>query len=90
MRLLTFPLKFMFYYILGLIGILAVSIAPEVFKEKGLYNFVGFLEEFFKFVFVFLDGENWSYSYKGITVDFLDMLWGPYLYSLQIIGGALG
>ncbi|MGD6850337.1 ABC transporter permease subunit [Rossellomorea aquimaris] len=90
MRLLTFPLKFMFYYILGLIGILAVSIAPEVFKERGLYNFVGFLEEFFKFVFVFLDGENWSYSYKGITVDFLDMLWGPYLYSLQIIGGALG
>ncbi|MCA1066300.1 ABC transporter permease subunit [Rossellomorea sp. AcN35-11] len=89
MRLLVFPLRFIFYYILGLIGILAVSIAPEVIKEKGLYNFVGFFEGLIKFVFVFIDGENWSYSYKGVTVDFLDMLWGPYLYSLQIICGAL-
>ncbi|UXH42732.1 ABC transporter permease subunit [Rossellomorea vietnamensis] len=90
MKYLKFPIRFIFYYILGLIGILAVSIAPEVFKERGLYNVVGYLEEFIKFIFVFMDGANWSYSYKGITVDFLDMLWGPYLYSLQIIGGALG
>ncbi|WP_064091663.1 ABC transporter permease subunit [Rossellomorea aquimaris] len=89
MRIVTFPLKLMFYYILGLIGILAVSIAPQVFKERGLYNFVGFFEEFIKFIFVFLHSENWSYSYKGVTVEFLDMLWDPYLYSLQIIGGAL-
>ncbi|PFA68679.1 ABC transporter permease [Bacillus sp. AFS015802] len=90
MKLLAFPIRFIFYYILGLIGILAVSIAPEVFRERGLYNVVGYMEEFIKFIFVFLDGTNWSYSYKGVTVDFLDMLWGPYLYSLQIIGGALG
>ena len=90
MKYLKFPIRFIFYYILGLIGILAVSIAPEVFRERGLYNVVGYLEEFIKFIFVFMDGDNWSYSYKGITVDFLDMLWGPYLYSLQIIGGALG
>ncbi len=90
MKFFMFPIKFIFYYILGLIGILAVSIAPEVFREKGLYNFVGYIEGFIKFIFVFMDGESWSYSYKGVTVDFLDILWGPYLYSLQIIGGALG
>ena len=89
MRILRYSLKLIFYYILGIIGIFAVSIAPQVLREKGLYNMVGYLEEFFRFIFVFLDKENWSYSYKGITVNFLDILWEPYLYSLQIIGGAL-
>jgi peptide/nickel transport system permease protein len=89
MRILKFPLKLMFYYVLGLIGILAISVAPESFRERGMYNFIGYFEEFIKFIFVFIDTDNWIYYYKNAPVGLLEFLWEPYLYSMQILGGAL-
>jgi peptide/nickel transport system permease protein len=89
MRVLKFPLKLIFYYSLGLIGILAVSIAPQAFTERGMYNFIGYFEEFIKFIFYFIEPENWIYYYKNQPVELLEFLWGPYLYSLKILGGAL-
>ncbi|MBH9968646.1 ABC transporter permease subunit [[Bacillus] enclensis] len=89
MRYLKFPLKFVFYYFLGFIGIIAISVAPQSMRERGMYNFIGYSEEAVKFFFSFWDKENWSYTYKGYTEHFMDMLWEPYLYSLQVLGGAL-
>ncbi|MCA1057044.1 ABC transporter permease subunit [Rossellomorea aquimaris] len=89
MRILRFPLKFLFYYFLGFIGIIAISVAPQAMRERGLYNFIGYAEEAVTFFFAFWDKENWSYSYKGYTEHFMDMLWEPYVYSLQVLGGAL-
>jgi peptide/nickel transport system permease protein len=89
MKLVRVPLKLVFYYILGLLGIMAISVAPQAVRERGLYNFIGYLEEIIRFIYAFMDKESWSYSYKGYTVHFMDMLLEPYLYSLQVLGGAL-
>ncbi|XXM71583.1 ABC transporter permease subunit [Lysinibacillus sphaericus] len=89
MKYLKFPLKFMFYYFLGLIGIIAISAAPESMRVRGVYNFIGYSEEAVKFFIAFWDKDNWSYTYKGNTEHFMDMLWEPYLYSLKVLGSAL-
>ncbi len=82
-------IRVLFYYLLGVLGILGVSIAPQVIRERGLYNFVGFIEEYIKFFFLFINKENWSYTYKGATTEIFDMLWGPFVYSMQILLSAL-
>ena len=87
---LSYLLKIPFYYFLGILGIVFVSIAPLAFKERGIYNGIGYLEEFFKFAIALPKRETWFYMYKGYEVDVLQMLAGPYYYSLQILFGALG
>ncbi|WP_409252590.1 ABC transporter permease subunit [Bacillus sp. SCS-153A] len=87
---LFFLLKVPFYYFLGIVGIVFVSIAPHAFRERGIYNGIGYLEEFFKFAFSLPKKETWFYMYKGYEVDVIEMLLDPYYYSLQILFGALG
>ncbi|WP_113927654.1 ABC transporter permease subunit [Bacillus sp. P14.5] len=87
---LYFLVRVPFYYFLGILGIIFVSIAPHAFKERGIYNGIGYLEEFFKFAFSLSKRETWFYMYKGYEVDVIDMLIEPYFYSLQVLFGALG
>ncbi|KML01834.1 ABC transporter permease subunit [Rossellomorea marisflavi] len=88
-KYLSVPLRFILYYILGILGILGVSVAPQVLSEKGLYNFVAFIEEFLKFTIYFADPANWEYNYKGQVDSLFNVLWEPYLYSMTIILGAI-
>ncbi|WP_409291425.1 ABC transporter permease subunit [Peribacillus sp. SCS-37] len=83
-------IKIAFYYVLGVIGILFVSIVPGVIASGAVYKIPVYLEEFYKFFFEFLKKENWVFYYKKQPQPILEFLKEPYIYSAKIfIGGIL-
>ncbi|WP_409296899.1 ABC transporter permease subunit [Peribacillus sp. SCS-26] len=83
-------IKIVFYYVLGVIGILFVSVVPGVIASGAVYKIPVYLEEFYKFFFEFLKKENWVFYYKNQPEPILEFLKEPYIYSAKIfIGGIL-
>lgn len=85
-------LKLLLFYLLGIVGILIVSILPRaVFSE--IWSPIAFLDFLYRFCESFLNPESWQYSVPStvnvVKVPLLDVLWGPYLYSMQILLAAV-
>ncbi|TCT26346.1 peptide/nickel transport system permease protein [Melghiribacillus thermohalophilus] len=81
--------KIAIHYILGVIGILAISVAPDVIRTYGVYDAWAYVKEFFQFVKAFVQPESWVFLYKDHPQPILEFLWDPYVYSLQILLGAI-
>ncbi|WP_257967917.1 ABC transporter permease subunit [Peribacillus deserti] len=82
-------IRILFYYILGIIGILFVSIVPTVIASGNIYNIPVYLQKFYEFVKVFLKSENWIYYYKNEPMPIIGFLKEPYIYSAKIFISAI-
>ncbi|MFD1019532.1 ABC transporter permease subunit [Thalassobacillus hwangdonensis] len=78
-----------FYYLLGVVGILAISVAPYSLAERGVYNPFGYTVEFFKFVFNFFKPNSWSVHYTYESTPIFEIVWDPFVYSMQIFTSTL-
>ncbi len=83
--------KLMFYYLLGVLGILGVSIAPQVFATTGIFDVVSYGKAFGQFVVEFFSPDAWVYVYGNPPHEFpiIDVVWDPFVYSMQILLSAL-
>ncbi|WP_051348715.1 ABC transporter permease subunit [Peribacillus kribbensis] len=90
MEFIIRSIKILFYYLLGALGIVFVSIVPSVISSGQIYNIPLYFKEFYRFVLVFIKPENWVYTYKNVPMPILDFLKEPYIYSAKIfISGIL-
>ncbi|MGI8316567.1 ABC transporter permease subunit [Halobacillus mangrovi] len=85
-------LKFAGYYLLGLIGILVISTAPALFRERSYFNVSAFVSEFQTLLNQIIQPSEWVYLFKGSPEPLLPYLWEPYQYSMTIffVGIILG
>ncbi|MRG86246.1 ABC transporter permease subunit [Salinibacillus xinjiangensis] len=79
------------YYILGIVGILCISIMPQVFQTRGLTDIKGYFIDLSQFFKQFVNPDSWVYIAGRPPKEFplLDVLWDPFIYSMQILLGAL-
>ncbi|MBO8156588.1 MAG: ABC transporter permease subunit [Bacillaceae bacterium] len=82
-------IKPVIYYILGILGILAISVAPNVIREYGVYNVWAYMKELGNFVVTFVQPDSWIFLYKGQPRPVLEFLWEPYVYSMQVLLSAI-
>lgn len=85
------PLKFITYYVLGIAGIICISVVPQVFATKGVGNLIGYFQELGSFLAKIPHPEEWVYQVWETNVEFpiLDVIWEPFLYSMLIFLGAV-
>ncbi|WP_079477905.1 ABC transporter permease subunit [Halobacillus salinus] len=76
--------KFFFYYILGIIGILLVSTTPALFRQGSLFNLSAYFAEFKMLVASLFQPSDWVYLFKGNPVPLFDYLWEPYRYTMTL------
>lgn len=74
--------RFFFYYILGIIGILFISTTPALFREGSLFNVSTYLQELQMLIGDLFHPSEWVYNFKGNPVPLFDYLWEPYRYSM--------
>ncbi|MCP8617392.1 ABC transporter permease subunit [Salirhabdus salicampi] len=77
------------YFLLGIFGIICISVAPKALENKQLTNSANYLSELFSFIKEFLDVDNWVFVYRGQPNPIWEYLWEPYIYSMQILLGAI-
>ncbi|GAA0487674.1 ABC transporter permease subunit [Salinibacillus aidingensis] len=90
-------LKPIVYYILGIFGILCVSIMPKRFMEAqqpdagGLFHIGEYVQTLWPFIVDFFNPDSWVYMYGRPQKPFplLETLWEPFVYSMQVLVGAL-
>ncbi|MBD1222942.1 ABC transporter permease subunit [Virgibacillus halodenitrificans] len=83
--------RMVFFYILGIISILIISVLPNYFSSLGFPEAPGFLKQVTDFLVAFVNPDSWLYAVEGSPGKFsvLDVLWEPFLYSAKILLGAL-
>ncbi|MFD1738041.1 ABC transporter permease subunit [Bacillus salitolerans] len=77
------------HYVIGLLGILFISIVPEVLLTHGVVSPALFASEYVTFIRSLFDENTWVYQYKDYEVSVVSFLWEPYLYSMKILVGAI-
>lgn len=79
------------FYLLGVFGIICISVFPTFFANTGLSNPMGYFKDLGAFIFTFIQADSWIYLVPGSPVEFslIGTLWGPYIYSMQILLAAL-
>ncbi len=82
-------IKFMFYYIFGLVGILLISASPALFKTGTFFNVSAYISELTYLFQTVIHPSEWVYFFKGNPVPLLEYLWDPYRYSMTIFMGAI-
>ncbi|WP_430789671.1 ABC transporter permease subunit [Virgibacillus flavescens] len=84
--------KLLLFYLLGVVGIAVVSMLPLIVYSK-IWNPIRIIDLFFRFVEQLMDPETWLYSVPWtvnvVKVPLLEILWEPYLYSMQILLAAV-
>ncbi|MFZ3578838.1 ABC transporter permease subunit [Virgibacillus sp. DJP39] len=85
-------LKLFLFYLLGIVGILAVSILPVAVYSK-IWHPVAFFDLLYRFAEQLFNPQTWMYSVPWtvnvVKIPLLEVLWGPYLYSMQILLAAV-
>ncbi|WP_040954109.1 ABC transporter permease subunit [Virgibacillus sp. SK37] len=83
--------RMIFFYILGIISILIISVLPNYFSSLGSPEAPGFLKQITDILVTFVNPDSWLYAVEGSPGKFsvLDVLWEPFLYSAKILVGAL-
>ncbi|WP_052158800.1 ABC transporter permease subunit [Halobacillus sp. BBL2006] len=76
--------KFVAYYILGLVGIMVISAAPALFRAGSYFNVSAFFREFQTLLTQIVQPADWMYIFKGTPEPLLSFLWEPYKYSMTV------
>ncbi|MFZ3578886.1 ABC transporter permease subunit [Virgibacillus sp. DJP39] len=84
-------LKLLTYYLLGIIGIICISVLPQVFATKGITDVFGYFQSLGSFLTKLPNPEEWVYRTRDSLVAFpiFEVIWEPYIYSMMIFGGAI-
>ncbi|MBB6453902.1 peptide/nickel transport system permease protein [Salirhabdus euzebyi] len=82
-------IKLLFYYILGVVGVLFISVAPAFIQLGELFNVKLYFTLLFAFTKQFLNPEEWVYMYKEKAYPIFEFLWDPFVYSMQILVSAI-
>lgn len=85
-------LSFVFYYVLGGLGIVLISSMPALFQEGTFLNVPLFLSELKRLLLMLFHPAEWLYFYKGHPQPIFEFLWHPYRYSMTLffLGTILG
>jgi peptide/nickel transport system permease protein len=85
-------IKLIVFYLLGIVAILCVSVFPQYFSTRGMPDSKGYVQQFASFFVDFLNPNKWLYAVSGSKGEFpiFDVLLEPFIYSMQILLGALG
>lgn len=83
--------KIVVFYLLGVFGIICISVFPKFLAETGLANPSGYFTDLGKFLLTFAQPESWIYDVPMSSGEFplVGTLWEPFVYSLEILFGAL-
>ncbi|WP_181347756.1 ABC transporter permease subunit [Thalassobacillus sp. CUG 92003] len=82
-------LKFLGYYVLGMVGILLISPSPALFQNDSFFNIVGYTQALGELISKLFAPGEWVYYFKGQPEPLLTFLWEPYSYSMTIFLGAI-
>lgn len=84
-------LKTIIYYILGIIGILFISVFPEYITTRRLMDAPSYLKLATDLFTAILNPERWLYSVQNTAGEFpiLEVLWDPFIYSMQLLISAI-
>lgn len=79
------------FYLLGVFGIICISVFPKFFSTTGIANLLGYLKNLGLFLLTFIQPDSWIYQVPRSPGEFplIGTLWGPYVYSMEILLGAL-
>src|SRR4051812_29204530 len=84
--------RFITYYLLGMISIFCVSIFPHFFSTRGVPNAQGYFEQLISFGKDLFKPESWIYKMevsKAGGTPMMEIMWPAFIYSMQILAGAL-
>ncbi|KGX84763.1 ABC transporter permease subunit [Pontibacillus marinus] len=82
-------IKLFIYYILGLIGIMLVSVAPSSMGRGGMLQIGPLIQELMLFIEKLFEAETWIYQLESYRENIITFLWDPYMYSMKILLGAI-
>lgn len=79
------------FYLLGVFGIICISVFPKFFATTGLSNPLGYFKDLGLFLQTFIQPDSWIYQVPQSPGRFplIGTLWEPFIYSMQILLGAL-
>lgn len=83
--------KLLLFYTLGVFGIICISVFPQFFQTSGLSNPLSYFKDLGTFLTKFVQPESWVYQVPNSPGEFplIGTLWEPFVYSMQILIGAL-
>ncbi|SER04568.1 peptide/nickel transport system permease protein [Virgibacillus subterraneus] len=83
--------KLLLFYTLGVFGIICISVFPQFFQTSGLSNPLNYFKDLSTFLVKFVQPESWVYQVPNSPGQFplIGTLWEPFIYSMQILIGAL-
>ncbi|MFQ3546373.1 ABC transporter permease subunit [Halobacillus rhizosphaerae] len=77
-------IKFLFYYVLGLVGIVFISASPALFRNGTFLNVPAYITSLQHLFTQVLTPGEWVYHFKGQPIPVLQYLWHPYSYSMTV------
>lgn len=89
-RIMRF-LKIGIFYLLGVFGIICISVFPHFFATESLSNLFEYVKDLGSFFTGLFQTESWMYQAPRSPGDYslLGTLWEPYVYSMQLFLGAI-
>ncbi|RLL48381.1 ABC transporter permease subunit [Oceanobacillus piezotolerans] len=84
-------INFFLFYLLGLIGIVFISIIPEFISLKSFKESPSFFTLFIEHIQTLLDPKAWEYRYFYLESGYpiFEVLQEPFIYSMKILLGAV-
>ncbi|WP_079477906.1 ABC transporter permease subunit [Halobacillus salinus] len=77
-------LAFLFYYVLGIVGIALISTMPVLFQDGAFFNISLYLSELKRLFIMMVHPSDWVYFYKGHPEPIFGFLWRLYRYSMTL------
>ncbi|MGX9933652.1 ABC transporter permease subunit [Virgibacillus salarius] len=84
-------IKVTLFYLLGIIGILCISVFPQFFAKGDITNIILYFHDLWKFLGNFIQPGSWTYQIEGSIGEFpiFKTLWVPFTYSMSILFSAI-
>ncbi|MRH44001.1 ABC transporter permease subunit [Aquibacillus halophilus] len=81
--------KFLIYYLLGVLGIIAVSNAPILLSGQSFLDFPSYITNTGSLIKDLFQLDKWTYNMlQGREINIITFLMDPYLYSMKLLTGA--
>ncbi|ASK61973.1 ABC transporter permease [Virgibacillus phasianinus] len=79
------------FYLLGVFGIICISVFPRFFATAGIAHPLTYFADLGSFIHTFIQPDSWLYQVPRSPAEFslIGTLWGPFVYSMEILLGAL-
>lgn len=85
-------IRFITYYLLGIISIFCISIFPQYFSTRGTPDSQGYFEQLISFGKDLFKSESWIYKFERSVsggAPMMEIMGPAFIYSMQILLGAL-